>query len=96
MPELARPTLLLTPADAAKALLAAPTLLLTPDEAAKALRMSTRSLARLTQPHGAIPALRYTIEGKLDRLQPRRQVRYRPADLQAWIDGQMDGCNGVE
>ena len=56
----------------------APRLLVTSEEAAELLSVSPRTLARLTVPHGSLPALRIGT-GR------RPIVRYRVADLEQWI-----------
>jgi excisionase family DNA binding protein len=56
-----------------------PAMLLTPKVAAKSLMISERKLWELTN-RGEIPCMRIG-----------RSVRYRPADLQAWIDNHIEG-----
>lgn len=58
---------------------ATPVLLLTAREAAKALAVSERTLFNLTKA-GRLPAVRIGTS-----------VRYRPADLQSFIDAQLEG-----
>ncbi len=60
-------------------------LLLTAREAAEALAISERTLARVTVPHGDLPVLRLG-DGQ------RKLLRYRPEDVQRWIDRHVQGA----
>jgi hypothetical protein len=62
-----------------------PTLLWNSLQTADALGVSTRQLARLTVPHGDLPALRIGTG-------PRRLLRYRVADVEAWIDRHVEAA----
>lgn len=61
-----------------------PALLVNSEAACEMLSISRATLARITTPHGALPAIRIGTG-------PRPLLRYRVSDLEAWVD---DNCTG--
>ena len=70
-------------------------LLLTPAEMAEAIGVSERTLARITVPHGPLLCVRIRTGEANGTGKPRFLVRYRPVDVQAWIDAEVTGANGA-
>jgi predicted DNA-binding transcriptional regulator AlpA len=78
-------------------------LLVSAPQAAEMLGMSEATLRRLSAPNGPIPVLRTrsgitapTKRGKGKAPGPPRYIaRYRPADLQAWIDRSLQASSGA-
>lgn len=60
-----------------------PNILLTIDGAAKALAVSKKTIVRLT------------LSGQIPRVMVGTSVRYRPVDLQAWVDSRVQFQKGT-
>lgn len=78
-------------------------LLVSAPQAAEMLGMSEATLRRLSAPNGPIPVLRtrsgVTAPTKRKKGKapgpPRFIARYRPADLQAWIDKSLEQADSI-